>query len=131
MKETKVVFVKSDFQQTFKETEIRRETGKMKKGLLGGSKPETVKEKTWVPVGVSDSAVDGDQLAINIANAISDLARDGFHSTTMLPITSGSYRYEYREGKIKSRERILGYTEKVSGSSGYSYGYGFSYTEGF
>ena len=121
MKETRIVFVKSDFQKIFKEAKVRRETGKMKKGLFGGTKPETVKERAWVPDRISDSAVDGDQLAQDIAKAISDLARDGFHPTTMLPITSGDYQYEYREGKISSRERLLGYTEKVRGSSGYSY----------
>ena len=43
MKETRIVFVKSDFQKIFKEAKVRRETGKMKKGLFGGSK---VSERT-------------------------------------------------------------------------------------
>lgn len=130
MDDHRVVFVKAHFAPKFRERIVKRATGRMTKGFLGQEKEEKVKEAIMVEDGHSDCEIDGARLAKDVENSIRDLTHIGFAVGAIVPITSGSYRYDYREGSISSRERVFGNTEAVSGSSGYSYGYGFSYTEG-
>ena len=126
----KTIFVKSEFEKTYREKTIRRKTGKMKEGLFGGLKPEKIKEKKLVLDRVSDCKIDGSATSDSVNQVITDLVKEGFKILSITPVTSGSYKYDYRIGSISSNKRIFSDTESVYGNSGYSYGYGFSYTEG-
>jgi len=126
----KTIFVQSEFEKIYREKTVHRETGKMKKGLFGGIKPEKIKEKKLVLDSVSDCKIDGRATSDSVNQVITDLVKEGFKILSITPVTSGSYKYDYRKGSISSSPRILYDTESVYGDSGYSYGYGFSYTEG-
>ena len=114
----KVIYVPSFFKPIGKEVTKKVPTGEKKKGFFGGEKDVTTEVKEWQQTGYSDRWIDGERLANDIANAVSELNKEGFEVVTITPITSGEYNYEWAQQK-------RGY-----GGSGYGYGYGYSYTEG-
>jgi len=71
---------------------IEKPTGEWKeKRTLFGKQDEMVykKESHWVQTGFSDSKIDGEMLAIDIADAIETLERDGYELVTITPVISG------------------------------------------
>lgn len=126
----KVVFVEAHFKPLFKEVAVKVPTGETKRGFFGGEKELVRKETQVQQVGWSDTKIDGARLARDVAHAVTALNSDGYEVISTTAIESGSYRYEYKVGKISSSARMVRDTEAVSGDTGYSYGYGYSYTEG-
>lgn len=121
----KMVLVKSYFAVVGKEVTVEIPTGEIKKGLFGGEKEVTKKEKQWKQTGFSDCKIDSERLASDLERVINLFNNDGYKIQSITPIMSGKYNYK-AEG-ISSSARIIGNTEAVSG--GASYGYGYSYTD--
>ena len=117
----KVVYVKAKFKPIGKEVTIKVPTGETKKGLFGGEKEVTVKKQEWQQTGWSDREIDGARLSEDIDQAVTKLNQEGYEVVTIQPITSGAYNYtwgEYSRGTMNAP------------STCYSYGYGYSFTEG-
>jgi hypothetical protein len=121
----KLVLVKRYFAAVGREITIEVPTGETKKGLFGGEKEVTRKEKQWEQTGFSDCKIDNERLATDLEKVINSLNKDGYKIQSVTPIMSGEYDYQ-AEG-ISSSVRIMRETESVSG--GASYGYGYSYTD--
>ena len=126
----KVVYVAAYFAPIGKEVTVKVPTGETKKGLFGGEKQVTVKEKQWQQTGWSDSQIDGARLAKDIAAAVDELNANGYRVSSITPITSGNYdfKYQYKEGSGGGGSSS--YINGISGAFGYGYGYGYSYTTG-
>jgi hypothetical protein len=125
----KVVYIKAYFRPIGKEVTVNVPTGETKKGLLGGEKQVTRKEKQWKATGWSDCEIDGERLAEDLQKSIEVLNRDGFSIKSITPVLSGAYNYKYQAKGITSSPRLLTETEAVKGGASYGYGYGYSYTE--
>lgn len=119
----KVVFVEAPFKPILEELSVAVRTGEVKRGIFGGEKEVTRKERKVVQTGVSDSRIDGEALALAVVEKISELNDEGYEVISITPITSGAY--EFRE--ISSSARMLRETEEIEGGG---YGYGFSFTSG-
>ena len=119
----KVVYVKAYFKPLMKEQTVKVPTGEVKKGLFGGQKEVTRKEKQLVETDeFSDCSVDGERLTADIDQAVAALNNEGYEVISITPVTSGSYQYRYQTDKWVSTTGGWGW--------GYGYGYGFSMTEG-
>lgn len=116
----KVVYVEAFFKPIGKEVTIKVPTGETKKGLFGGEKEVTRKEKQWEQTGWSNREIDGQRLANDIAMATEELNSHGYEVVAIESVTSGAYDYKY-EVKFGGINH---------GGGGYGYGYGYSYTEG-
>jgi hypothetical protein len=125
----KVVYVKAYFRPVGKEVNVKVSTGETKKGLFGGEKQITRKEKQWKQTGWSDCLIDGERLAQDLQKTIEALNQDGYSIKSITSVLSGAYNYQYQDKGITSSPRILTETEAVKGGSSYGYGYGYSYTE--
>ncbi|WP_078118608.1 hypothetical protein [Thiosocius teredinicola] len=125
----KIIYVKAYFLPVGKEVTVKVPTGETKKGLFGGDKEVTRKEKRWQQTGWSDCEIDGERLANDLQKAVSSLNHDGYAVKSITPLTSGAYHYQYQAEGIRSSPRILGSTEAVEGGAGFGYGYGYSYTD--
>jgi len=125
----KVVYVKAYFRPVGKEITVMVPTGETKKGLLGGEKQVTRKEKQWKNTGWSDCKIDGERLTDDLQKAIEKLNQEGYFVRSVTSVLSGAYRYQYQAEGITSSPRALRNTEAVKGGSSYGYGYGYSYTE--
>ena len=125
----KVVYVKAKFRPVGRYVTEDVPTGKEEKGFFGQKKIIYEKKKVWEKTGYSDCLIDGELLNEDIQKAINNLNQEGYQVVSITPIQSGGYNYSYKEGNISSSKRILFDTEAVQGTTGYSYGYGFSYTE--
>ncbi len=125
----KVVFVKAYFRPVGKKVSVDVPTGETNKGLFGGEKEVTRKEKQWQQTGWSDCKIDGQRLAEDLQEAIVALNREGYIVKSIVPVTSGAYNYRYQAQGISSSRRVLSETEAVQGGASYGYGYGYSYTE--
>lgn len=119
----KVVFIAAPFKPILEDLSVSVPTGEVKRGLFGGEKEVTRKERKTIQTGVSDSKIDGEALSVAIGQAISELNKDGYDVISITPITSGSY--DYRE--ISSSVRVMGGTEMMDGGA---WGYGYSFTSG-
>ncbi len=117
----KVVYVKAKFKEIGKEVTVKVPTGETKKGLFGGIKEVTVKEKEWQQTGWSDSEIDGERLSNDINAAVEKLNAEGYEVIAIQSITSGAYNYRWDNYSSSSNG---------SASTCYSYGYGYSFTEG-
>jgi len=119
----KVVYVSAFFKPIGKEVTVTVPTGETKKGLFGGVKEVTKKEKEWQQTGWSDCEIDGQRLSNDISSAIEKLNLEGYEVVAIQPITSGAYNYrwdKYHSGSLTNE----------GAATCYSYGYGYSYTEG-
>lgn len=114
----KVVYVEASFKPTGKTKTVKVPTGEIKPGLFGGEKKVMRKEEQWEQTGWSESEIDGEKLAADIADAVKTLNSDGYEVVCISEITSGKYNWAYKSSGINN------------GGYGYGYGYGFSYTEG-
>lgn len=119
----KVIYIEAPFKPILEDISVSIPTGEVKRGLFGGEKEVTRKERKLVQTGVSDSKIDGKTLSVSIDQAISELNNEGYDIISITPITSGSY--DYRE--ISSSVRVMGGTEMMDGGA---WGYGFSFTSG-
>lgn len=126
----KVVYVKAPFKALGRTRSAQVPTGETKKNFLGITREVTRKEKRFEQTGWSDCEIDGAALAADVATAIAELNDSGYEVVTVFPVISGRYAYKMQEGHISSSPRLFSETEAVSGKSGYSYGYGYSFTEG-
>lgn len=132
----KVIFVQAHFRPLYKEVTIEVPTGEKKKGLFGGEKDVTTKEKKNQATGeLSDSEIDGVRLAEDCQKTIDSLNNEGYSVISITPVESGAYTYQAQEVASSTEVTTVGggigkgkVTEKISG--GVSYGYGYSYTEG-
>lgn len=117
----KVIYVKAHFKPIGKEVTVKVSTGETKKGFLGGIKEVTVKEREWQQTGWSDCEIDGEGLSNDINSAVEVLNKEGYEVIAIQPITSGAYNYRWDN-----------YSTSNNGSAAtcYSFGYGYSYTEG-
>jgi hypothetical protein len=122
----KVIYVKAHFKPIMKEKTVKVPTGEKKKGLFGGEKDITKKEKQLVKTGVSDCEIDGERLALEIQNAIETLNIEGYEVIGITQITSGRYKYETKRDKDYSSSLESSY----GWGWGWGYGYGYSFTEG-
>lgn len=125
----KVVYVKAYFRPVGKEVTVKVPTGETKKGLFGGEKQVTRKEKQWKNTGWSDCEIDGEKLAEDLQKTIEALNQEGYSIKSIISVLSGAYNYQYKAEGITSSPRILSDTEAVKGGASYGYGYGYSYTE--
>lgn len=126
-----VEFVKARFKPVYEKKERQIPTGKMKKSLFGLIKtPEVKSEVVEELKGYSDKEIDGNQLAQDLKQKISELTTEGFTIKNIIPVVSGNYYYQYSDKEVQSRPHLLGETEKVYGGGSYGFGYGYSYTEG-
>jgi len=125
----KIVYVKAYFCSVGKEVIVKVPTGETKKGLFGGDKEITRKEKQWKHTGYSDCKVDGKRLSEDLQIAINCLNDENYSVKSITPVISGSYNYKFQAQGITSSDRLLRETEKVSGGASYGYGYGYSYTD--
>ncbi|MDE0507732.1 MAG: hypothetical protein OXI17_03750 [Gammaproteobacteria bacterium] len=132
MQATIVRYIRANFVPIGKEVTVNVPTGETKKGLFGGEKKVTRKEKQWQQTGYSDSVIDGQKLANDLQSTIGELEDQGYKITQITSVVSGAYNFQYSARGISSNKRVLSDTEKVSGggSYGYGYGYGYSYTNG-
>lgn len=126
----KTIFVPAYFKPILQNVTEDVPTGESKKNWLGSEKQITKKIVSEKIVGWSDSEIDGERLSDDINKEIEKWASKNIRIISILPITSGSYNYQYSSQGISSSPRIFSETEKVSGGGSYGYGYGFSYTEG-
>lgn len=126
----KTIFIPATFKEITELSEIKIETGEVKKNWLGVEKK--VYKTSYSPkvIGYSDKEIDGNKLSENVNKEIIKWEEKGFRVISIVPITSGSYNYQYDNSKISSRERVFGNTEKIEGGGSYGFGYGYSYTEG-
>ena len=125
----KVVYVKAYFRPIGKEVTVEVPTGETKKGLFGGEKHITRKEKQWKSTGWSDCEIDGERLSEDLQRTIDALNKEGYSIKSITSILSGAYNYRYEVEDITSSPRIFRDTEAVKGGASYGYGYGYSYTE--
>jgi hypothetical protein len=125
----KIVHVKAYFLPVGEEVTVKVPTGEIKKGLFGGVKEITKKEKIFKQTGWSDCKIDSEKLADDLQNVINSLNKDGYKVKSIIPVTSGKYDYKYQSQEIRSSPRILEKTEEVRGGASYGYGYGYSYTD--
>ena len=125
----KVVYVKAYFRPIGKEVTVEVPTGETKKGLFGGEKQITRKEKQWKSTGWSDCDIDGERLTEDLQRTIDALNKEGYSIKSITSILSGAYNYRYEVEDITSSPRIFRDTEAVKGGASYGYGYGYSYTE--
>lgn len=124
----KIVYVKAYFLPVGKEVTVKVPTGETKKGIFGGDKEVTRKEKRWQQTGWSDCEIDGERLSTDLQHVVRSLNQDGYTVNSIVPITSGAYNYQYQAQGIRNSPRILGNTEAVEGGASFGYGYGYSYT---
>ena len=117
----KVVYVKAKFKPVGKEVTVKVPTGETKKGIFGGVKEVTVKEKEWQQTGWSDCEIDGERLSNDISSAVEKLNAEGFEVIAVQSVASGAYNYKWDKYSSSSNS---------GASTCYSYGYGYSYTEG-
>jgi hypothetical protein len=111
----KTVYVNSYFKAVGKIVDVKVPTGEKKTGFFGDEKDITKIEQRWEQTGSSDCEIDGQRLADDIQTAVQTLNSEGYSVTSITPVTSGRYNYEYKDkGQY----------------GGYSYGYGYSITEG-
>ncbi|MGP9510610.1 hypothetical protein ACT3R2_16565 [Halomonas sp. AOP43-D1-39] len=115
----KVVHIPAFFEPVGKEKTIKLPTGEKKKGLFGGEKDVTRKETRWEQTGWSDSRIDSQRLAQDLAEAVNQLNEEGFDVVSVTPITSGAYDWAYKTGT---------FVGQGEGGYGYGYGYGYSFT---
>ncbi len=126
----KVVAVQAYFAPLLKKVIKEVPTGEKKKGFWGKEKDVVHKEEKWEYTGeYSDCEIDKKRLADDLQKVIEELNNEGYSVKTVIPVVSGSYKWQYQEGRISSSPRVLKETEAISGTTGYSYGYGFSYTD--
>ncbi|WP_428035099.1 hypothetical protein [Amphritea sp.] len=125
----KVVYVKAYFRPIGKEITVNVPTGETKKGMFGGEKQITRKEKQWKSTGWSDCEIDGERLTEDLQRTIEALNKEGYSIKSITSILSGAYNYQYQAEGITSSPRFLSDTEAVKGGASYGYGYGYSYTE--
>ena len=116
----KIIFVQAYFKPLYKKDTVKVPTGEIKKGLLGGEKQVTRKEKHMKQTGYSDCHIDAERLSQDVSMATESLNAEGYNVTAITPITSGEYDFSWSES-------LGGHQE---GGSGYGYGYGYSYTTG-
>jgi hypothetical protein len=116
----KIVYVQAYFKPLFKEVTVKVPTGEKKPGLFFGERDVTKKVKQLEQTGWSDREVDGQRLAEDIHEVVTQLNREGYEVVTLQTSTSGAYAYKYEHHKGGLNV----------GGSGYGYGYGYSYTEG-
>lgn len=126
----KVVYVPTHFAPVGEEVSVKVPTGEKKKGFFGGEKEITKKETQWQQTGWSDSEVDGSRLADDIAAAVAALNEEGYEVSSITPITSGRYDFEYKFKEGSGGSGNSSFTSGISGAYGYGYGFGFSYTTG-
>jgi len=110
----KTIFIKAHFKPRHKEITVEVPTGKTTTGFFGGKKEVTRKETRREQIGWSNCEIDGERLATDISQAISELNNAGYDVISITNITSGDYNYDYKAPQYGS----------------YGYGYGYSYTEG-
>jgi len=125
----KIVLVKSYFIQMIEEVTREVPTGVSRKGFFGKEKPEFRNETQLEEVGTSDSMVDSERLAVDLAAAVQNLNDEGYTVKSITPIVSGDYSFDFKSDSVKSSSRILRETEKVYGGASYGFGYGYSYTD--
>ena len=118
----KTVYVNAHFAPLGTYQTVQVPSGEVKKSFFGSEKPVMQEEKQWVETGTSDCIVDAPRLAKDIDQAVSNLNKEGFEIVTIMPVTSGSYKYAYAANGHRLDNHCAG--------GGYGYGYGYSYTEG-
>ena len=118
----KTVYVSSSFKPVGKEVKVKVLTGEKKKGFFGGDEEITRTEIQWEQTGYSDCEIDGNRFTNDIQEAILGLNSDGYVVTSITPIISGRYNYQYQANGTRIDNHCSG--------GGFSYGYGYSITEG-
>lgn len=108
----KVVYVPSSFVPTGKYQTQSQPTGESTKNWLGQTVPVYEKRDVFVPDGISDSEINGQQLANDIALVVAELNSQGYEVISVTAVESGRHRTEW--------------TFNNHGGAGY----GFSYTKG-
>lgn len=117
----KILYVPAPFKPVGKNITKKVPTGEKKKGFFGGEKDVTEKVTEWEQLGWSDSEIDGERLAQEISEAVTQLNAEGYKVASITPITSGKYDYNWE---------VKPFPGKGEGGYAYAYGYGYSYTEG-
>lgn len=121
----KVVHIPAYFIAVGKEKTVKVPTGETKKGLFGGEKEITRKEKQFVQTGWSETQIDSERLAKDLEIAINKLNDEGYEVANITPVISGKYNYDYKTDKNYSTSEKHSY----GWGYGYGYGYGYSYTD--
>ena len=117
----KTVYVQSHFRPVGRETKVEISTGEKKRGFFGRESDVTKTETQWQQTGWSDCEVDGERLARELQVEIDRLNSDGYSVVSVSPITSGRYDYRYQPN---------GSAAGSCSGGGFSFGYGYSITEG-
>lgn len=66
-------------------------------GLLPPKRtPVFEKQEQVVPVETSDTTVDSEQLAVDIAQACNELVAEGYEVVKIIDVLGGNYKYEFR-----------------------------------
>jgi hypothetical protein len=117
----KIIYVRAFFKPVGEEVTVEISTGETKKNFLGIETKVVEKQKKWQQTGSSDCRIDGERLADDINEAVAKLNEDGYEIIAIESVISGSYNYKWDKYDSSSN---------TSANTCYSYGYGFSYTEG-
>ncbi len=125
----KVVYVPAYFLALTEEKIVKVPTGEKKKGLFGGEKDVTRKEKKLVQVGYSDSKVDGKRLAEDLDKEITKLNAEGYEVVNVASVISGEYNYKYEQDHKRDYGSYGNGGYGWGYGWGYGYGYGYSYTD--
>jgi len=116
MIKTKTIHVKSSFLPVTENVTRKEATGETKKSFFGGDKPVMKNVTKSEIVDESFNEIDSMKLADDVADAIENLAVDGYRVVSTTPISSGRYHHDH--------ELING----TNGTGGFGFGLGFSYT---
>lgn len=110
----KSVYVKAKYLALYKEVAKQVPTGEVATSLFnsGEAITKTVHEMEFDKN--SDCEIDGEQLTLDVANAVERVISEGFEIISINPVTSG--RWAHNHGN--------------SGTGGFGYGYGYSVTDG-
>lgn len=117
----KVEFIPARFMPIMEKKIRKVPTGEKKIGFWGKEKEVVENKVEWVRTGWSDSIVDGERLAEDLATTISKLNEEGYQILSVVPITSGAYNYNDQD------------VSKLNLDNAYlkaGYGYGYSFTSG-
>jgi len=121
-------FIPATGKPIIKNKTVKVPTGETKKGWFGGDKPVMRKEQQQEITGYSDCAIDGFVLVQDMHEVINPWLEQGYELFSITPITSGTYKYECKAGKVSGH--IMQGSGSISGEGSTGYSYGYSYTEG-
>lgn len=119
----KILYISAPFKPIGKYETVKIPTGEKKKGFFGGEKDIKKKETQFNQTGWSDCKIDGEKLSKKIQEVSEQLNAEGYTITSMVPITSGNYNWDYEAESFEDTDGKYGY-------GGYGYGLGYSFTEG-